>query len=224
MGWNCEWNLQKILYYGYTFYKIKKFKELKILNLILLFGIVLLFNISCKKVNILAPAYIPPATKFEVLSPTPTKVDVNPQPAKNGEVLGGFTKKFFYQGEWYILANYIYNYDPTNQILRNSGSKALLKLDKDGKLLVIGRDLGNVKDGNGIATWTHLTECDIIEENQVWYQDRNINRYGVSSEYTGTYESSYFGYRQIGITSNNVSYHAYNKNLLDWTTLGSKKI
>ena len=212
-----------ILYYTIIISSLKK--KIKQYQKIIFSFVILLFVFSCKKINILAPETIPKETKFEVLSPTPTKVDVNPQPAQNGEVFGGFTKKFFYQGEWYILANYIYNYDPTNQTLRNIGSKALLKLDKDGKLLVLGRDLGNVKDGNGITTWTHLTECDIIEENQVWYQDRNIDKYGFNTEYISYKLNGFnvFGYKQIAVLSNNLSYHAYGKDLLNWNTKGSDR-
>ena len=215
-GGYSEWVLQKILYYTIIISSLKK--KIKQYQKIIFSFVILLFIFSCKKINILAPETIPKETKFEVLSPTPTKVDVNPQPAQNGEVFGGFTKKFFYQGEWYILANYIYNYDPTNQTLRNIGSKALLKLDKDGKLLVLGRDLGNVKDGNGITTWTHLTECDIIEENQVWYQDRNTHLYGIHNIYYGEKYREYF---QDAIYSNNQSYHS--SDLLNWNTRGSKR-
>ena len=118
------------------------------------------------------------------------------------------------------MANYIYDYDPTNQTLKSKGSKALLKLDKDGKLLVLGRDLGNVKDGNGITTWTHLSECDIIEENQVWYQDRNIHKYGIGASYAQREKYIYNGYQEA-IYSNNQSYHS--SDLINWTTKGHKK-
>lgn len=188
------------------------------INLSILLIVLLLIIFACKKVNILAPTYIPSETRFKIPSPIPSKVDVNPKPARDGEVFGGFIKKFYYKGEWYVLADYIYKYDPTNQTLTSQGNNALLKLDKDGNLLIIGKNLNNVRDANGISTWTHLKEFDIIETNQVWYQDRNITKYGITNIY---YDGKYYRYYQAAIFSNNQSFHS--SDLLNWNTQGSDK-
>lgn len=194
-------------------------------TLLVLLIILLILAVSCKKVNLLAPSYIPQETKF--LSPPtnaiPKKIDVDPQPAKNGEVFGGFTKKFYYKGEWYVLANYIYYYDATNKTLTQNGNHALLKLDNDGNLMVIGRNLNSYKDGNGITTWTHLGKANIIEDNQIWYQASSFGEYSITN--SDAYGSAYNGSKvnvkyQIAMFSNNISYHS--SDLLNWNTHGRK--
>ena len=80
----------------------KKFNKRLCLILTLLI-IVIVLIVSCEKFNILGPTYIPPETDFRLPEDTiPGHIDVNPVPAKDGEVFGGFRRKFRYQGKWYI--------------------------------------------------------------------------------------------------------------------------
>lgn len=161
---------------------------------------VLLTIFACKKVNLLAPTYIPEETKFRVPANNqtiPSKIDVNPQPAKNGEVFGGFIRKFQYKGEWYVLATNKYYYDATNKILTEKGKQFLLKFDKNGTLSVLnsGKPINN-------NIWNHLTNFNIIETNQVWYKELMRLRYVESNEYS------------LYVSSNYLSYHS--GDLLNW--------
>lgn len=141
-----------------------------LISLSVLSIVLLLVMFACKKVNILAPTYIPDETKFRVPNndqTIPSKIDVNPQPAKNGEVFGGFIRKFQYKGEWHILATNRYYYDANNKILTPNGKQFLLKFDKDGNLMILN-------SGNPIndTIWNHLTNFNIVETNQVWYKNK----------------------------------------------------
>ena len=186
---------------------------LSILSIVLLFAI-----FACKKVNLLSPTYIPDETIFKVANndnTLPSKIDVNPTPAKNGEVFGGFIRKFQYKGEWHILATNKYYYDATNKILTEKGKQFLLKFDKDGNLRVLN---GGNPINNDI--WKHLTNFNIIETNQVWWQDPIylINPLQVSNSTLGGNYGSY----QISIMSNWLSYHS--DDLLNWRTNSGKSI
>ncbi|WP_308284293.1 hypothetical protein [Brachyspira hampsonii] len=96
----------------------KNFINKKMYFLLLLLILIIVIIMSCKKVNILSPTHIPPTTDFRLPEYTiPSKIDVNPVPAKYGEVFGSFRRKFKYQGKWYILADYMYDYDPKSKTL-----------------------------------------------------------------------------------------------------------
>ncbi len=182
---------------------------------------VLLTIFACKKVNLLAPTYIPEETKFRVPANNqtiPSKIDVNPQPAKNGEVFGGFIRKFQYKGEWYVLATNKYYYDATNKILTEKGKQFLLKFDKNGNLSVLnsGKPINN-------NIWNHLTNFNIIETNQVWWQDPDILKKPYKLTNYRLYNGgSYYYYYEIAIMSNWLSYHS--GDLLNWRTNSGKNI
>lgn len=187
-----------------------------LISLSVLSIVLLLVMFACKKVNILAPTYIPDETKFRVPNndqTIPSKIDVNPQPAKNGEVFGGFIRKFQYKGEWHILATNRYYYDANNKILTPKGKQFLLKFDKDGNLMILN-------SGNPInnAIWNHLTNFNIIEANQVWWEDTNtlMNSLRISNY---TYNNRP---HQIAITSNWLSYHS--GDLLNWGTNSGRSV
>ena len=183
---------------------------------------VLLTIFACKKVNLLAPTYIPEETKFRVPANNqtiPSKIDVNPQPAKNGEVFGGFIRKFQYKGEWYVLATNKYYYDATNKILTESGKQFLLKFDKNGNLSVLnsGKPIKN-------NIWNHLTNFNIIETNQVWYIPK-YSRYGRYSHDHIRFDppptDNYIGRYIKSMYLNNLTYNS--DDLLNWGTKGSIK-
>lgn len=180
---------------------------------------VLLTIFACKKVNLLAPTYIPEETKFRVPANNqtiPSKIDVNPQPAKNGEVFGGFIRKFQYKGEWYVLATNKYYYDATNKILTEKGKQFLLKFNKNGNLSVLnsGKPINN-------NIWNHLTNFNIIETNQVWYEDTTTYRWGTyyvessSVNGNGIYDGK--GSFQKTMLLRNLPYY-HSPDLLNWGT------
>lgn len=186
---------------------------------------VLLTIFACKKVNLLAPTYIPEETKFRVPANNqtiPSKIDVNPQPAKNGEVFGGFIRKFQYKGEWYVLATNKYYYDATNKILTEKGKQFLLKFDKNGTLSVLnsGKPINN-------NIWNHLTNFNIIETNQVWYIPKTIGWYKYGCYYHDhiSFDTSgrdhYIGKYIKSMYLNNLTYNS--GDLLNWGTKGSEK-
>ncbi|MBW5398237.1 hypothetical protein E6A48_10905, partial [Brachyspira pilosicoli] len=66
----------------------KKFNK-RLCLIVALLILVIVLIISCKKINILSPTYIPPETDFRLPEDTiPGHIDVNPVPAKDGEVFG----------------------------------------------------------------------------------------------------------------------------------------
>lgn len=205
-----------ILYYNYIFLN-KKFKNLKILSLIILFGI-LLFSISCKKVNILSPTHIPPETQFKVYTNIfPSQLDINPQPAKDGEVFGGFRKKFIYKGEWYVLADYKYIYDKASKTLRENARNVILKIENGGKIVIYNENTGS-------QAWSYLVNyMNVIESDKVIYEPYNYyskfsyNLKGVRLPH-GFYDGGTF-YYDNRITVDNIFYSS--KNLITWVTNGS---
>lgn len=185
--------------------------------LAILFIVFLIAFVSCKKVNLLAPSYIPQETKFRFPTDTiPKSIDVNPQPAKDGEVFGGFERKFRYKNKWYIMANYSFYYDAKTKTLSRSsdGYNILLELDDNGNLSVYSRNID-------YYSWQHLQNMNIIDENQVWYQDSGIQSgYGIYDIYYKYLEGIGRGSIQIQLYSNNLSYHSYN--LVNWFTNGKR--
>lgn len=202
-----------ILYYNHIFSK-KKCKNLKIFIFIIL---LLLFSVSCKKINILAPTYIPQNSKF----PSPPKdgniedanIEINPKPAQDGEVFGSFQRKFRYKNKWYIMAGDIYQYNADTKNITLKGNNALLELDDNGNLIVYSKNVD-------YKIWQHLHNMNIINENQVWYQDEGIqNGMGtysleIDNRKIGNAPHSF----QIAVYSNNLSYHS--SDLLNWNTRG----
>lgn len=187
----------------------------------------LLVMFACKKVNILAPTYIPDETKFRVPNndqTIPSKIDVNPQPAKNGEVFGGFIRKFQYKGEWHILATNRYYYDANNKLLTPKGKQFLLKFDKDGNLMILN-------SGNPIndTIWNHLTNFNIIEPNKVWYEDTTVYEWGtyyvISYKLNGNKMYDGTGSFQKTMYLKNLPYY-HSPDLLNWEIKnnGSKEV
>ena len=149
----------------------KKFnKKLYLIFALLIFIIVLI--ISCEKFNILSPTYIPPETDFRLPEDTiPSHIDVNPMPAKDGEVFGGFRRKFRYQGKWYILADYMYEYIPETKILTQTAKNVILQIDDDGNIVVYDKNSKGYSD---------LLKMNIIEEDRVLYEYYSYGTYSYS--------------------------------------------
>ncbi|MEI0531398.1 hypothetical protein R4I97_07550 [Brachyspira pilosicoli] len=150
----------------------KKFnKKLCLISALLIIVIVLI--VSCEKINILGPTYIPPETDFRLPEDTiPGHIDVNPVPAKNGEVFGSFRRKFKYQGKWYILAYYMYDYDPKSKTLNKKAEKIILQIDDNGNIIVYDKNSKGYDD---------LLRMNVIEEDRVLYEYYSYGSYKYSS-------------------------------------------
>ncbi|MEI0557090.1 hypothetical protein [Brachyspira intermedia] len=191
---------------------INKNKKLYFIFLLLILIIVLM--ISCKKINILGPNNIPPPTDFRLPEDTiPGHIDVNPMPAKDGEVFGSFRRKFKYQGKWYILADYMYDYDPKTKTLNKKAEDIILQIDNNGNIVVYDKDSKGYDD---------LLRMNVIEENRVLYEDDYYGSYSYSSSYFTTIncngEERAHTFR-TGITFNNKIQTS--SDLINWTTDGS---
>ena len=149
----------------------KKFNKRLCLIFVLLILIIILI-VSCEKFNILGPIYIPPETDFRLPEETiPGHIDVNPVPAKDGEVFGGFRRKFKYQGKWYILADYMYEYIPETKILTKTAKNVILQIDDDGNIVVYDKNSKGYSD---------LLKMNIIEEDRVLYEYYSYGTYSYS--------------------------------------------
>ena len=189
-------------------------KNKKLYFILLLLILIIILMISCKKINILGPNNIPPPTDFRLPEDTiPGHIDVNPVPAKDGEVFGGFQRKFKYQGKWYILADYMYDYDPKSKALNKKAEDIILQIDDSGNIVVYDKDSKGYYD---------LLRMNVIEENRVLYEDYNYGTYSYSSSsfYTTDCkgEEGYHSFR-TGITFDNEV--RTSSDLINWTTEGS---
>ena len=187
--------------------------RLYLILFLLIFIIVLI--VSCKGINILSPIHIPPPTDFRLPEDTiPSYVDVNPVPAKDGEVFGGFRRKFKYQGKWYILADYMYDYDPKSKALNKKAEDIILQIDESGNILVYDKDSKGYYD---------LLRMNVIEENRVLYENYNYGTYSYSSSSYTTINckgrENYHSFR-TGITFNNEIQTS--SDLINWTTEGAR--
>ncbi|WP_297286725.1 hypothetical protein [uncultured Brachyspira sp.] len=187
-------------------------KKLYLIFSLLILVIVLI--ISCSKFNILGPTYIPPETDFRLPEDTiPGHIDVNPVPAKDGEVFGGFSKKFRYQGKWYVLAYYMYDYDPKSKTLNKKAEKIILQIDDDGNIIVYDKNSKGYDD---------LLRMNVIEENRVLYEYYDYGNYKYSSTSFTVIdckgENSPHSYR-TGLTFNNEI--KTSSDLIKWTIEGN---
>ena len=194
----------------------------RFLIIFVILSIVLLSVLSCQKINLLAPSYIPQSSTF--LSPPKDEntedanVEIYPKPAQNNEVFGNFQRKFRYKNKWYIMASDIYEYNANMKSITRNGNNALLQLDDNGNFTVYGRNLPS-------ETWNHLTKMNIIDENQVWYQDEGIQNgtetYSIRSIQIGASQPQRRSKKyQEAILMNDLSYRS--TDLLNWQTQGKK--
>ncbi|OEJ13564.1 hypothetical protein BFL38_02105 [Brachyspira hampsonii] len=186
----------------------------KMYFLLLLLILIIVMIMSCKKINILSPTHIPPPTDFRLPEDTiPSHVDVNPIPAKDGEVFGGFRRKFKYQGKWYILADYMYDYDPKSKALNKKAEDIILQIDESGNIVVYDKDSKGYSD---------LLRMNIIEENRVLYEDSYYGTYSYSSSSYTTINckggENYHSFRTGIIFNNEIK---TSSDLINWTTEGS---
>ncbi|MBW5398382.1 hypothetical protein, partial [Brachyspira pilosicoli] len=134
-------------------------------------------------------------------------------PAKDGEVFGGFRRKFKYQGKWYILADYMYEYIPENKTLTQTAKNVILQIDDDGNIIVYDKNSKGYSD---------CYSMNVIEEDRVLYEYYSYGSYKYSSgSFTTTDckgEERTHTFR-INITFNNEI--RTSSDLINWRTEGS---
>ena len=143
---------------------------------------------SCKKVNLLSPTYIPPPTEFPNIEddkeeipdypnptplPTPPEkteekpIEVKPEVVANGTVFGGYGRRFKFKNDWYVLATNEYQYDPNTKTLNPAGKGAVLKINNDGSTITKIHSI-NSGDLEQTEYWTNLNSKKlVIEANKV---------------------------------------------------------
>ena len=181
----------------------KKFNK-KVYLIFSLLILVIVLIISCKKINILSPTYIPPETDFRLPEETiPGHIDVTTVPAKDGEVFGGFQKKFKYQGKWYILADYMYEYIPETKTLTQKSYNVILQIDDNGNINIYAKNVD-------YSIFGRLKySISVIENDKIIYEP---NTYG--SFFMSNYQSII-----NSIVYENTYYTS--SDLINWQTNGS---
>ena len=139
--------------------------------------------------DLLGPSNIPPPTDFYVPPGTiPGEVDIEPIPAPDGMVFGGFEKRFIYQGKWHVLIENTYNYDPKTKTLSKSATNSIIRLEDENNILIVAKNL-NPDDRDSYSPYIFLKNNDIvIEKNKIWrnsgdsYKNNQLQAFSLSSE------------------------------------------
>ena len=136
--------------------------------------------------DLLGPSNIPPPTDFYVPPGTiPGEVDIEPIPAPDGMVFGGFEKRFIYQGKWHVLIENTYNYDPKTKTLSKSATNSIISIEDENNILIVAKNLNPNYDSSPYAL---LKRNDIvIEKNKIWRNYNNSyknNQLRASSRYS----------------------------------------
>ena len=181
-------------------------KKLYFIFALLIFIIVLI--VSCNKINILGANYIPPETDFKLPEEAiPGYIDVNPVPAKYGEVFGGFSKKFKYKDKWYILADYMYDYDPERKKLNKTDKNIILEIDDNANINVYAKNVD-------YDIFDRLKyNISVIENDRVIYEPSSYGKYSISNI------SPSSGKIIHSIVYDNIYYTS--SDLINWQTNGS---
>ncbi|WIH83874.1 hypothetical protein NEI00_01520 [Brachyspira pilosicoli] len=181
-------------------------KKLYFIFALLILIIVLI--VSCNKINILGANYIPPETDFKLPEEAiPGHIDVNPVPAKYGEVFGGFSKKFKYKDKWYILADYMYDYDPERKKLNKTDKNIILEIDDNANINVYAKNVD-------YDIFDRLKyNISVIENDRVIYEPSSYGKYSISNI------SPSSGKIIHSIVYDNIYYTS--SDLINWQTNGS---
>ncbi|MEI0610950.1 hypothetical protein [Brachyspira pilosicoli] len=190
----------------------KKFNK-RLCLIVALLILVIVLIISCKKINILSPTYIPPETDFRLPEDTiPGHVDVTPVPAKEGEVFGGFQKKFKYQGKWYILADYMYEYIPETKTLNQIDKNIILQIDDNGNINIYAKNVD-------YSIFGRLKySISVIENDKIIYEPNEYGTFSMSNislDISEDYSESIIN----SIVYDNTYYTS--SDLINWQTNGS---
>ncbi|MDO6993400.1 hypothetical protein Q5M87_05185 [Brachyspira innocens] len=151
----------------------------------LLLFLIIVMIMSCKKINLLSPTYIPPPTEFpskdddkeeipDYPNPTPLPtppeegdieekpIEVKPEVVANGTVFGGYGRRFKFKNDWYVLATNEYQYEPNTKTLNPTGKGAVLRIENDGSTITKIHSLSSGSDLEKAEYWTNLNSKKLV--------------------------------------------------------------
>ena len=161
----------------------KNFINKKMYFLLLLLILIVVLIMSCKKINLLSPTYIPPPTEFPNIEddkpeipdypnptplPTPPEkteekpIEVKPEVVQNGTVFGGYGRRFKFKNDWYVLATNEYQYDPNTKTLNPTGKGAVLRIENDGSTITKIHSLSSGSDLEKAEYWKNLNSKKLV--------------------------------------------------------------
>ena len=194
----------------------KNFINKKMYFLLLLLILIVVLIMSCKKINLLSPTYIPPPTEFPNIEddkpvipdypnptplPTPPEegdieekpIEVKPEVVQNGTVFGGYGRRFKFKNDWYVLATNEYQYDPNTKTLNPAGKGAVLRIENDGSTITKIHSLSSGSDLEQTEYWTNLNSKKlIIEANKVLIPSKAEQSFTWNDPYKKAFEKLNF--------------------------------
>ena len=156
--------------------------------LIILFLLLIIFG--CKKELIESvlkpkPTYFPPNPYGDY---TNARIEFTPQVASDGVVFGGFGKRFKFKGQWFVLADSMYNYNNSSRTISKIASNLILKIEDDKKIMIYAKNLpyienrmvGHHKDWHDDFmnnAWHNLRMNNLVIEGDRIYHEWNYLNY-----------------------------------------------
>ena len=151
-----------------------KNKKIYLLSFVIILSI---FIFSCRKINILSPNIIPPPTDFRIPNKLkPIEISVEENKYSDTLVFGGFRKKFFFRGKWYVLAEHSYKYDIVNKKLKINSTTLILEITENAEIKIVAQNLGH----NAESAWSYLNLANVINDNEIIYEPYNYGYYSLS--------------------------------------------
>ena len=151
-----------------------KNKKIYLLSFVIILSI---FIFSCRKINILSPNIIPPPTDFRIPDKLkPIEISVEENKYSDTLVFGGFRKKFFFRGKWYVLAEHSYKYDIVNKKLKINSTTLILEITENAEIKIVAQNLGH----NAESAWSYLNLANVINDNEIIYEPYNYGYYSLS--------------------------------------------
>ena len=161
----------------------------KYLYLLFTVSIISFIAFGCKR-NLVESVFTPKPTKFPE-NPygdyTNVHMDVSPQIAPDGVVFGGYGKRFKFKGQWFVLADSMYNYNDSSKIVSKIASNLILKIENDKNITIYAKNLpyienrmvGDYKDWHDDFmnnAWHNLKMHNlVIEEDRIYHEWNYLN-------------------------------------------------
>lgn len=170
----------------------------KIYYLILFIIFVFLLIFGCKR-ELVESVLKPKGTTFphqNYTDYTNVRVNVNPEVAPNNMVFGGFSKRFQFKGQWFVLADSMFRYDTSSKRLTKTASNLVLRIDDERTITVYGKNLPYINnryprinkddhDDYMNNAWYNLTKSDLVIENdRIYNEDYWLNYYEYKVNYS----------------------------------------
>lgn len=153
------------------------------------FILFLIANFGCKR-KFVESVLKPKGTTFpkqNYTDYTNVRVNVNPEVAPNNMVFGGFSKRFQFKGQWFVLADSMFRYDTSSKSLTKTASNLVLRIDDERTITVYGKNLpyienrmvGDYKDWHDDFmnnAWHNLKMHNlVIEEDRIYHEWNYLN-------------------------------------------------